>query len=85
MATLTKINIIGTIALSLLLAVPGAAFAGKGGGRSGANNGPKESVSLNYGKTQTTYTSQKTNSKKGSGKGSFHEFSITHKVDKASP
>ena len=81
----SKVNIIGTIALSLLLTAPGVAFAGKGGGgHGGGNNGPKESVSLNYGKPQNTYTSQSAGSKKGEGKASFHDFSIMHKLDKPS-
>jgi type VI protein secretion system component Hcp len=86
MTTFSKANIVGAIALSLFLAAPGVAFAGKGGGGpNGGNNGPKESVSLNYGKTQTTYTSQKTGSKKGEGRASFHDLSFIHRIDKASP
>jgi len=85
MTALSKTSFVGTIALSFLLAVPCVALAGKGGGKSAGNSGPKESASFNYGKTQTTYTSQKTSSKKGAGKATFHDLSITHKVDKASP
>lgn len=86
MTTLSKVNIVGTIALSFLLAVPGVALAGKSGGKSTAgNSGPKESVSINYGKTEYTYKSQTAGSKKGSGNATHRDFSFTHKSDKASP
>ena len=85
MPTFSKVNIVAITALSFLVAAPCVAFAGKGGGKSGGNSGPKESVSFNYVKTQNTYTSQKTSSKKGDGKATFHDLSITHKLDKASP
>jgi type VI protein secretion system component Hcp len=85
MTTRSKLNIVAITALSFLLAVPCVAFAGKsgGGGKSGANSGPKESLTLNYGSVKNTYTSQKTSSKKG--KATLHDLSTTHKVDKASP
>jgi type VI protein secretion system component Hcp len=71
------------MATVFVLAMPSASLAGKGGGHSGGNGGPKESVNFNYGKTQTTYKAQTTSSKKGKAK--FHDLSITHKNDKASP
>jgi type VI protein secretion system component Hcp len=85
MTTRSKLNIVAITALSFLLAVPSLAFAGKsgGGGKSGANSGPKESLTLNYGSTKHTYKPQTTSSRKG--KATFHDLSITHKVDKASP
>jgi len=60
MTTFSKVNIIGTIALSFLLAVPGAAFAGKSGGKNAGSSGPQESNHFDYGKTEYTYKSQKT-------------------------
>jgi len=51
-----------TISMAFLLAAPCIALADKKKASSG-KDGPSESISLNYGKTQYTYTDKRTNSK----------------------
>lgn len=74
--TISKINIVGAIALSFLLAVPGAAFAGKSGGN----------TSFNYTKVEQSYKSQtQERTKKGSGRATYQNIPIKRNLDKASP
>jgi type VI protein secretion system component Hcp len=66
------------------MALPGSAFAG---GKSRGGGTPSESMSLNYGKVEHTYSQQGASKKTGSktGKAQLHDLSITKKTDKASP
>jgi type VI protein secretion system component Hcp len=83
----SKLNIVVTIATMFVLAAPCVAFAGKsGGGAPKGGSAPKSNMSLNYGKTETTYKPQKTDAKTSkSGRAKFNEFTIKKTTDKASP
>jgi type VI protein secretion system component Hcp len=87
MTKFSKTNIVAVTALSFLLAAPCAAFAGKsgGGGNSGANSGPKESLSLNYGSVKQTYKPQTSDRKKGSGKPTYQDIHFMQRNNRASP
>lgn len=79
--------VLAVTALFALLA-PSVAFAGgKGGGGNHAGNGskPSESMSLNYGKIEHTYSAQKGTSGTKSGKVHVHDISVQKKLDKSSP
>ena len=60
MTKFTKRNLVLAVTALFLVLAPAAAFAGgKGGGGGGKQAGsdrPKESISLNYGKVEQTYT-----------------------------
>jgi type VI protein secretion system component Hcp len=72
MTKCSKRNLFLSVATLFVLATPGAAIAGgkggSGGGNHAGNTKPSENMSLNYGKTEHTYTQQTASKKTGTTK-----------------
>jgi type VI protein secretion system component Hcp len=75
------------VGATLALAISPAMAGGKsGGGHSATQDHPQESISLNYGKVEHTYTQQKSSQTgQATGKRIHKPIFVTKKTDASSP